>query len=60
MALLIAGILLIQALSFACFMWLARTSVMLVDEEGRPVAKSTSWLERVVPSRQAAPQPKGD
>lgn len=48
MAFMVTSIVLLHAVSLACLFFMARHSVMLVDEEGRPVAPGM-WHERVIP-----------
>ena len=56
MAFVVASIVLLHVVSLACLLLMARHSVMLVDEDGRPVFKVGAWKERVVP-RHRAPSP---
>ncbi|MFN3430354.1 MAG: hypothetical protein ACK46X_10405 [Candidatus Sericytochromatia bacterium] len=55
MAVMLASIILLHAVSLACLFLMARHSVMLVDEEGRPLSAG-KWHERVVP-RLPSPRP---
>ena len=48
MAVMVTSIILLHAVSLACLFLMARHSVMLVDEEGRPL-RAGMWRERVVP-----------
>lgn len=53
MAFMIASILLLHGVSLACLLFISRHSVMLVDEDGRPVRQLDDWHVRVVPRRKA-------
>jgi hypothetical protein len=53
MAFMVASIVLLHVVSLACLLGMARYSVELVDEEGRPIRQTGGWTERVVPRRRA-------
>jgi hypothetical protein len=55
MAFMIASIILLHGVSLACLLFISRHSVMLVDEDGRPIRPVDDWHVRVVP-RQRAPR----
>lgn len=57
MASILALMLTLHAAALAAVLLMARHSVMLVDEDGRPIRPS-AWRERVVPPREA-PAPTG-
>lgn len=52
MATTLALLALAHAAALAGILLLARHSVMLVDEDGHPLERTTGWYERVVPSVQ--------
>jgi hypothetical protein len=53
MAFVIASIVLLHAVSLVCLLLVARHSVLLVDEDGRPL-RVGGWRERVVPRAPSA------
>lgn len=54
MAFVVASIVILHIVSLACLLGMARYSVALVDEDGRPVARlAGGWTERVIPRRRA-------
>lgn len=55
MATTLATIALIHVAALGCILLMAKFSVMLVDEDGQPLQRTTGWYERVVPSVEGAP-----
>lgn len=53
MAFIIASIVLLHGVSLACLLYISRHSVMLVDEDGRPIRQLDDWHVRVVPRQRA-------
>jgi hypothetical protein len=53
MAFMIASIVLLHGVSLACLLFISRHSVMLVDEDGRPIRQADDWHVRVVPRRRS-------
>lgn len=50
MATTLAMLALIHAVALACILVMAKFSVMLVDEDGQPLQRTTGWYEQVIPS----------
>ena len=55
MATTLATIALVHVAALACILLMAKYSVMLVDEDGMPIQRTTGWYERVVPTAEGAP-----
>lgn len=60
MAVMMIGIVLLHVASLTCLLLLARHSVMLVDEHGRPLGRAEGWTERVVPCLSGVPRTKNE
>lgn len=51
----LAAIALVHVAAFSCVLLMARYSVMLVDEDGRPIQRTSDWYEQVIPSLKGGP-----
>ena len=51
MAFVVVSIVVLHVVSLALLLGMARWSVALVDEDGRPVNRKGGWTERIIPRR---------